>query len=142
MHTMSIQAHPQEHIRESTGQWFTVLNSLVGAKKTFRALDCLYQRDQPFNVVTKDNSTDVVRNTLLPSVQLGQMQLGCSVEELLISNKETGRYLNVPMRRVLKKNSQLTFDCLYKVRILQILLVHKSVRRLIWSEYLSPTSCQ
>lgn len=90
--------------------------SLVDAMKRFKVLDPSYESDQLINMITKDKATDLIRDSLLSSAHLGQIQLEGFASDRLIPNKETGT-LNVPLHHVLKKNKPLTFESLYKVRV-------------------------
>ena len=49
--------------------------SLVDAMKRFKVLDPSYERDQLINVITKDKAIDLIRDSLLSSAHLGQIQL-------------------------------------------------------------------
>ena len=75
--------------------------SLVDALKMFKVLGPSYERDQLINMITKDKATDLIRDSLLSSAYLRQIQLGGFASNRLIPYKETGT-LNVPLHHVLK----------------------------------------
>jgi hypothetical protein len=56
-------------------------------------------------MITKDKATDFIRDLLLSSAHLSQIQLGGFASDRLIPNKEIG-ILNVPLHHILKKKKQ------------------------------------